>query len=269
MKASGLGVLSHGSKGVGWALAASLAVHGVALTAVIWGWSSPSLPIGVPVMDVELVVAGSPAGSAGEPHTSPPDTRDDTTPDVPASTIEDIAARLPMPEPYPPVRAEELRTPVPSPSEAAAPVRHATASLPPVTAVRPPPAPSPRKAPPQTRTVPSATPSAPVPHPGSGPGKEADSGGQARLGAQLVRHVPPAYPASARQRGLEGRVVVRLVIRADGVPDDIRVAQSSGFDSLDNAAVEAIRQWRFEPARRGGVPVAEERLAPVLFRLQR
>jgi protein TonB len=271
MKASGLGALSHGPKGVGWALAASLAVHGVALTAVIWGWSSPSLPIGVPVMDVELVVAGSPASSAGEPDARPPDPRDGTTPDVPVSTIGEIAARLPMPEPLPPVQAEEFRdrTPLPSPPEATAPVRPATASSPAVTAVRPSPAPSPRKAPPQTRTVPSTTPSAPAAHPGSGPGKEGDSGGQARLGARLIRHVAPAYPALARQRGLEGRVVVRLVIRADGVPDDISVAQSSGFDSLDRAAVEAIRQWRFEPARRAGMPVPEERLAPVVFRLQR
>jgi protein TonB len=114
----------------------------------------------------------------------------------------------------------------------------------------------------------SPAPPAPAAQPGSGPGKELDSGSQARLGARLVRHVAPAYPALARQRGLEGRVVIRLVIRADGVPDDIRVAQSSGFDSLDKAAVEAIRQWRFEPARRAGVPVTEERLAPVIFRLQ-
>ena len=263
MKASGLGALSQAPKGVGWALAASLAVHGMALTAIIWGWSSSSLPIGMPVMDVELVV------SAAEPGASPPPAPDETTPEPPAGMIGDIAARLPLPEPPPPVQASELhvQVQVPSPPEAAAPTRHVAAS-PAATTFRPP-APAVRKAPPQTRTVPSPAPPAPAPQPGSGPGKEADSGGQTRLGARLVRHVAPAYPALARQRGLEGRVVIRLVIRADGVPDDIRVAQSSGFDSLDKAAVEAIRQWRFEPARRAGVPVAEERLAPIIFRLQR
>ena len=88
-------------------------------------------------------------------------------------------------------------------------------------------------------------------------------------GARLVRHIAPVYPALARERGLEGRVVVRLVIGADGVPSEVRVAQSSGFESLDAAAIEAVRQWRFEPARRAGAAVPEERLAPVVFRLRR
>lgn len=84
-----------------------------------------------------------------------------------------------------------------------------------------------------------------------------------------MRHIPPVYPPSARERGLEGRVVIRLVVGVDGVPSEVGVTQSSGVESFDAAAVDAVRQWRFEPARRAGVAVPEERLAPVVFRLRR
>ena len=66
----------------------------------------------------------------------------------------------------------------------------------------------------------------------------------------------PVYPESARQRGLSGRVMVQLVIRADGRTDGIVVlSMPDGGEWLAGAAVEAIRQWRYDPALKDGQPV--------------
>lgn len=77
----------------------------------------------------------------------------------------------------------------------------------------------------------------------------------------------PAYPERARRRGEQGRVLLRVDVTPDGVPSAVTVAQSSGYSSLDAAAREAVRQWRFVPATRGGRPVAAVALLPILFRL--
>jgi periplasmic protein TonB len=78
---------------------------------------------------------------------------------------------------------------------------------------------------------------------------------------------PPAYPESARRRGQQGRVLLRVNVSADGLPLTISVAQSSGFASLDSAAVAAVQKWRFVPASRGGVPEPAVAEWQVRFRL--
>lgn len=54
-------------------------------------------------------------------------------------------------------------------------------------------------------------------------------------------------------------------VNPDGRVADVRVHQSSGYRVLDDAALRAVRRWRFAAAQRGGVPVAAEVLAPVRF----
>jgi protein TonB len=78
---------------------------------------------------------------------------------------------------------------------------------------------------------------------------------------------PPGYPESARRRGEQGRVVLRVDVSADGLPADVTVAEGSGFPNLDAAALGAVRQWRFVPATRGGTPVAATAQVPIRFRL--
>lgn len=78
---------------------------------------------------------------------------------------------------------------------------------------------------------------------------------------------PPGYPESARRRGEQGRVVLRVDVSADGLPVDVTVAEGSGFPSLDAAALGAVRQWRFVPATRGGTPIAATAQVPIRFRL--
>ena len=77
----------------------------------------------------------------------------------------------------------------------------------------------------------------------------------------------PAYPATALRRGEQGRVMLRVSVSADGAPLEVDVAQTSGFPSLDSAALSAVRQWRFVPATQAGRPVAAIADVPVRFRI--
>lgn len=86
---------------------------------------------------------------------------------------------------------------------------------------------------------------------------------------RLLADASPAarYPARARRMGLEGCVVLRLRISADGTVTRVEVASSSGHEELDRAAADAAAHWTFEPARRDGVAIAYDVRVPVEFRL--
>lgn len=75
------------------------------------------------------------------------------------------------------------------------------------------------------------------------------------------------YPEIARQAGIEGMVVVQVVIRPDGTPADPIIARSGG-DVLDEAAVRAVMQLTFEPGRQRGKAVSVRLAIPIRFRLK-
>ena len=79
---------------------------------------------------------------------------------------------------------------------------------------------------------------------------------------------PVRYPPALFDQKVEGTVVLRLFIDETGevVADSTRVAEGSGYDELDSAAVAAVPDLRFAPARRNGTPVATTFLQPVHFR---
>jgi periplasmic protein TonB len=92
--------------------------------------------------------------------------------------------------------------------------------------------------------------------PGSGGGT---GGGPYRAGSgiaapSLLHEVKPEYTQEARRRGVEGDVVLEIVVRRDGSVGDVKILQGLGA-GLDQRAVDAVRQWRFGPARRHGTPV--------------
>ena len=62
------------------------------------------------------------------------------------------------------------------------------------------------------------------------------------------RNLPPAYPAEARRLRQAGAVRLLVHVAADGTPSLVEVAGSSGHPSLDDAAVQAVAGWRFNPA---------------------
>jgi protein TonB len=77
----------------------------------------------------------------------------------------------------------------------------------------------------------------------------------------------PRYPDSARIAGIEGETTLRFVVQADGMVGAVNVERSAGHPDLDRAAAEAVKTWRFEPARRGKEAVAVWVTLPVRFEL--
>jgi periplasmic protein TonB len=92
--------------------------------------------------------------------------------------------------------------------------------------------------------------------PGSGGGT---GGGPYRPGSgieppSVLHEVKPDYTEDARIRQLEGEVVLEVVVRRDGSVGDLKVLRGLG-GGLNDRAIQAVRQWRFSPARRKGTPV--------------
>lgn len=192
---------------------------------------------------------------------------------------------LPKPIVAPPPKIEEPRQtsppPQPEPAQAPTPPPAAIAAAP--AATPPTPAPATPIAP---ATPPSALASAPagpraldpgvsfvenVPKASSPPvvasippGTGVTSVAQPRGGYQ----VRPSYPSSAKRLGVQGTTLLRVHVLEDGRVGGIDVEQSAGHPDLDQAATDAVRRWRFEPARRGEHPVAMWVRLPVEFRLK-
>jgi periplasmic protein TonB len=80
--------------------------------------------------------------------------------------------------------------------------------------------------------------------------------------------VRPSYPHNARRLGIQGTTLLSVFVAADGRVADVVVKQSAGHPDLDHAAADAVKRWRFEPARRGSEAVAMWVLLPVEFRLR-
>jgi len=95
---------------------------------------------------------------------------------------------------------------------------------------------------------------------GIGPGSGGGTGGgpfRAGSGVQpprLLREVKATYTDEARRRGLTGNVLLEIVVTREGTVGDVTVRRGLGA-GLDERAIEAVRQWRFAPARRLGEPV--------------
>lgn len=78
----------------------------------------------------------------------------------------------------------------------------------------------------------------------------------------------PDYPRTARNRGWQGAVVLRVQVSAEGSPESVTVEQSSGHDLLDESAAAAVKGWQFVPARHGETEVASTVRVPIVFTLQ-
>jgi len=87
-------------------------------------------------------------------------------------------------------------------------------------------------------------------------------------GPKFLERVMPSYPRRARKLGKEGLVVLRLSISEEGKLITVEVVEGAG-DGFDKAAIKAIRQSKFLPAKRNGKPVACQAVVPVRFKLTR
>lgn len=86
--------------------------------------------------------------------------------------------------------------------------------------------------------------------------------------ASYLNNPKPVYPAVSKRLGEQGKVMLRVLIGTDGLPQKVEVKQSSGFERLDRQAIDAVMRWRFVPGKRNGVPEAMWNLVPINFVLQ-
>lgn len=123
----------------------------------------------------------------------------------------------------------------------------------------------------ETRPAPPPPPAVPMqgPQPLPPPGMPATPTAATNAAPVPIDRPAPAYPRDALRRGESGEVLLRVEVDAGGVPSSVAIAHSSGSRSLDRAAQAAVRKWRFQPARRDGVPVAGELQVPIAFDFRR
>ena len=105
----------------------------------------------------------------------------------------------------------------------------------------------------------------PPPPPAPAPKAPLHVGGVISAPTKIV-HVPPAYPAIARSARVSGVVILEATIGEDGTVRNVRVLRS--IPLLDQAAIDAVRQWRFTPTLLNGQPVAVLMTVTVAFNLE-
>lgn len=276
------------------ALAASGALHGAALLVFLLLTMSVAAPEALPVAPMRLVFLATPGpggggGGGGLKQPAPP----------PKARMKGAS---PLHSPVPPPRPPTTRPPEPEPKKTPPPPAPEPVAKP----VEPPP-PAPPKPLPQVVAPVAQAPADPVDKagvladakdsdshgtgtgngagtgqgtgigegtgsgigPGSGGGT---GGGPYRPGAgitppSIVREVKPDYTEEARRRGLAGDVELEIVVRADGSVGEVKVLRGLG-GGLDQRAVDAVRQWRFSPAKRFGTPVDVMVQVAVEFKLR-
>ena len=96
----------------------------------------------------------------------------------------------------------------------------------------------------------------------------ADSFTEANFRANYAQNPKPDYPPVAKSRGWSGKVLLKVQVSAQGNSDAVAIEQSSGHEILDESAVEAVKKWRFIPAKRGETPVASSVIVPIVFTLR-
>lgn len=270
------------------ALALSAGAH-VGFAAMLWV-GQPARPDAGAVVEIEIVADAGEA-APGSASASPAGT---SASRVPAATSRPARASAPpaAPPPQAPRAAGEPPALAPTPARpapamtapnlaeaapTAKPLRR-PARVPPSPASVPraadssPPPPAARPTRPQSAAIPLvaadaapgvAAPGAAAPSAGPEPGSSPP-----RYGFGSAANPIPRYPEAARARGWEGLVLLAVGVAADGRADSVAVARSSGHTVLDEAALDAVRRWRFAPARRAGIPVPGTAAVPIRFRLE-
>lgn len=86
--------------------------------------------------------------------------------------------------------------------------------------------------------------------------------------AAYLNNPAPNYPSISRRLGEEGLVLLNVQVTADGAADSVELQTGSGSSRLDQAALEAVKKWRFTPAKRGDQAVSASVVVPVRFSLE-
>ena len=103
--------------------------------------------------------------------------------------------------------------------------------------------------------------------PNSNASCETGTSSSPRFGAAYLNNPAPVYPPIAKRLGEQGRVLLRVLVSPEGMAKEVRLHTSSGSDSLDKAAIRAVRRWRFVPAKQGNNAVTAWVQVPIVFTL--
>jgi protein TonB len=153
-------------------------------------------------------------------------------------------AAKPLPPPPKPQPVVKQQAPAPRPTKSEPAPAPTPASI--TTAAPPPPAPA----------AAAPAPAAPAPVV------------EARFDADYLQNPRPIYPPAARRLGEQGKVWLRAHVLPNGNTDNVELKQTSGSPRLDSAALEAVKRWRFVPARQGGEAVSSWVVIPISFSLE-
>ncbi|MBK1718705.1 TonB family protein [Thiocystis violacea] len=261
------------------AVSLALAAEG-ALLAGLAAWPAPrdpefpSTPIEVSLVSVPVLADSAAAGAAGG--------------------LSSAATPEPRPEPEPIAPAPPVASPEPTTTPVAlAPPKPKPAAKPrvkpkpkPKQALKPKPAPSRPASPPKpSRSLAKADQgfrshvkpaSGEKGEGGKGTGQTSDKNRTAGKGASsngpsspaaYLNNPSPGYPDAARRLRQEGTVHLRVLVNASGRAGEVAIANSSGVASLDQAALRAVRRWRFKPARQNGQAITAWVRVPIRFTL--
>ena len=88
------------------------------------------------------------------------------------------------------------------------------------------------------------------------------------LNADYLNNPPPTYPPQSRRFGEQGKVLLGVLVNANGGVEQVNLRKSSGYQRLDQAAQDSVKQWRFVPAKRGDQAVTAWVVVPISFSLE-
>jgi len=265
---------------VGWPLACSLAIHlGLGAIAVLAGsvelpWRQPPRAVW---LDLEpMVIPTPPAPAPPVPVTPPRPVRPPAVEPRKIPRSSQVSEQLVTP-PLPSPPAREVTAPEPpaqappSPPQTAVAVESLKASEPDRSGTQP------STAAGESTSIDAQPSRVPQERAGEGAGRSAVASRtpDSAPGGPIVRaarpkggyQVRPVYPESARRAGIQGTTLLRIHIEVDGHVSAVSVQRSAGHQSLDEAAAEAVRRWRFEPALNSSGPVSMWAVVPVEFRI--
>lgn len=192
-------------------------------------FSKTTEAVPIKTMTVSLVPAPGPVAA---PTPAPPEPKKQVEPPKPKPKP------LPVPKPKPVVKPQPVKESEPEPTREPAKESSSEASAP-------------------SKPAPSNATGAPGGH-YEGPS----------LHANYLNNPKPEYPSTARNMSWEGKVILQVHVHPNGNVGSVSVARSSGHEILDEAAMKAVRLWKFVPAKRDGVPVESHVHVPINFNLR-
>lgn len=221
-------------------VATVVCAHGLALWALQAGLQRPTTQITEPVVMMATLVAQPEPEVA--PLPTPPSPPDPKPRAIPKQVVQ--ARQKPVATPVPVL--------LPTPMVEVAPAHEMAVSEP---------AASPSVEPVVLQAAPAAPPAPPAP---PAPAKvELPSSN-----ASYLNNAPPRYPSLSKRLGEQGQVVIRALIETNGTASQASIKKSSGYDRLDQTALQTVQTWRYVPGKRAGLPAPMWFNIPVNFVLE-